>query len=286
MKVRFTSEELVGVSNQPKETCPIFNQMIYDFQNSINTGNFNIINLKNMLNENMNSVSNILEWANEWKAEYKKTSSRVRGDHFTEAYILTAEDYIKKNSNFNLDKEKDSFFSKLDEFEDLFNSKKNDFVLNDTQKNGFSLLINLKKQKILESIEQFRYVAINNRNYGQYYKDAFKHNLLLEDKEIIQPFDLINEEQKNSKSFVLGVLEHEKTNKALLENEILNSVELVLFKKMDSNNKIDFLKNKLMNNYESISYYTNLEDFKLNKKYNTINLMKKEKIKLKKNITN
>ncbi len=279
MKIKFTSEELLGIMKQPKDSCPFFNNIIQIINQTLNNENYkNIKNVNNEIYKNLDNafdtIENIKEWSKQWEKKYLDNKILSKDNVFIEAYVKTG--YYSFNKQEKLKIEKENL---------IFKQKIKDFFLNIENKE--SKIIEQDKKIIFDKIEEFRNNASLNREFGSNLKKAYKEISIENDfNDIIQPYEIIKEEQdiKNN-FFILGILDHKKTFEYLLNNEYINGIEEVLISKMEDKKKEDFILNKIKKQnteIDTIFYFKNIKDFQEKKGYvsNNIfenNLSKKQK---------
>lgn len=287
MNIKFTSEELKNIIKQPKDSCPHLNYALQKIE-SENTTEDAKKNVEIELNEAGVTIFDIIEWQQQWKNLFENNKHLDDNDVFVEAYVHTAESLKDTYPKFDLKTNISELISGFEDYQDeIFNKKMcNDLVeFSKEEKEENDLFIDMKKKSLSNKIEEIRSYAINQREIGRNYKEAYKQiSLNNELNDIIQPQEIIMEEQNPSDVFILGVLNHEKTTDKLIHDELITDVEGVLFSKMNSKNKIDFIKTKLKEKgqkQEKIAYYENLEDFQNKNKYKTTLINEKQKNKVK-----
>lgn len=279
MKIKFTSEELLGIMKQPKDSCPFFNNIIQIINQTLNNENYkNIKNVNNEIYKNLDNafdtIKSIKEWSKQWEKKYLDNKILSENNIFIEAYIKTGYDSFNKQEKLKIEKENLIFKQKIKEF-----------FLNIENKE--SKTIDQDKKMIFDKIEEFRDNAILNREFGSNLKKAYKEISIENDfNDIIQPYEIIKEEQNiKNNFFILGILDHKKTFEYLLNNEYINEIEEVLISKMEDKKKEDFILNKIKKQnteIDTIFYFKNIEDFQEKKGYvsNKVfenNLSKKQK---------
>lgn len=288
MTIKFTSEELKNIIKQPKDSCPHLNYALQKIE-SENTSSDVKENVDKELYQAGRIIYDIIEWQTQWKELFLKNKSYNLEDPFVEAYIQTAEQ-IEKKEKIDLSTNINSINERFEEYQNEILNKdmSNDLLMfNDEEKTENILYIDMQKKELTRKIEDIREFAIEQRNIGENYKNAYKQISLINDfNDIIQPNEIIMEEQKNSDVFILGVLNHQKTTEELIKNDLMNDVEGVLFDKMSSKKKLEFIKTKIKDNefdYKNIAYYDKLDDFQKGNKYKVYSF-DKQKLKSNKKI--
>lgn len=288
MNVTFTSEELKNIVKQPKDSCPYLNYVLH----SIESKNL-VQDEKNKVESNLDSakkiIKNIIVWQKDWEKILEKQKIEEHDDPFVEAYIQAANE-TKKRKTIDLD---NSITTLNEGFEDFQNELRNCNMSNELvffnkdEKEENTLYIEMKKNTLIDTIEDIRRFAINQRGIGQHYKDAYKQISISNDfNDIIQPQEVILEEQDEKDVFVIGILNHEKTTDALIKNDIFDEIEGLLFEKMNTPKKIEFLQYKLKNNdsydQNKIAFYETMSDFQNKNKYKVVDIDSNVKLKSKK----
>lgn len=292
MKVTFTSEELKRVIKQPEDSCPFFNNSLELINKKIKDNENNkseafLKNIKHSMNEAFLVIDDISKWATSWEKLYEDNKSLSANDSFVKAYVQEAHKNKKNVSNFNLNEKFEIFKEKIDFFIDDIDSDNIKNELNQISKEENEtnrIMIDINRKILFEGIEDFRDFAKNQRGIGEFFKKAYKEISLINDfNDIIQPYELIEEEQKKENSFILGVLDHEKTFEQLEKLNIINEYDEIILTKMSFEKKKNFIIKKIKESNPEVSnifYFDNIDSFIDNKGYS------KEKVKIKNNLTN
>ncbi len=291
MNIKFTSEELKNIIKQPKDSCPHLNYALQKIE-SESTSHDAKKNVDIELAQAGSVIFDIIEWQSQWKELFETHKEHHLDDPFVEAYIQTAEE-IEREKDIDITNSLTDINERFEDYQnEIFNKKmSNDLVsFNDEEKEENVLYIDMQKKELTQKIENIRKFAINQRSVGENYKNAYKQISLINDfDDILQPCEIIIEEQKNNDSLVLGILNHERTTEALIKNDLMSDIEGVLFNKMSSNKKINFIKTKIKENeleYKTIAYYDELDDFQKGNKYKTETINKNKLTKNKKSKLN
>ena len=264
MKINFTSEELLGIMKQPKDSCPFFNNIIKIINQTLNNKDYkNIKNINDEIYKNLDNafyiIEDIKEWSNQWEKKYLDNKNLSEGNVFVEAYIKTGYNSFNKQEKLNINKEHLTFKENIKDFLKKAEHKENKTIEQD-------------KKIIFDKIEEFRNNASLNRDFGSNLKKAYKEISIENDfNDIIQPYEIIKEEQSIKENcFILGILDHKKTFEYLLNNEYINEIEEVLISKMENKKKEDFIINKIKKENKEIHtifYFKNIKAFQEKKGY-------------------
>lgn len=278
MRKDYTTEELLGFSKQPEDSCPHFNNIIFNIQKMINTNDNLVDEILKSFESGLSVIDKIKSWNSEWESKFSNIDKQSKENSF---YITFAEDSILKISNFN-------FFEKKEEFEflinnDFFNALKDrklidgEIGLNSEEIYDDKLYIQMKRNQVLDIVESFRDYASCKRAYTNYMKMAYvNHSVIHELNDIVRPYDIINDEmKKDGKTYNLGVIFGEPSFSKLIKDGILSDIDVILIKNSDNKNKKELLLKKINESgFDKVSFYESLDDFRNKKGYKSVSTLK------------
>lgn len=291
--VRFTSEEMKGIMKQPQDSCPFFNNVIQIISKRVEDFDYkNITKINEEIYDNIYKAFDVIEdikkWSIQWENLYNDNKNDLEEDVFIITFKDSAYNALKKQKNFDKEKEINNFKNNVGIFTSEvrnLNIKNNLIEFNEKEIEDNHISLEARKEILLNEIEKFRKYAMLNRTFGNDIKKAYKEiSYQNELNDVIQPVEIIEEEQKKKPSlFILGVLDHEKTFEYLEKENIISDLEHVLLTKMTFDKKEKFIVKKIKENNPDIKevvYFKNIEDFR-NKNGYIVNKENTNKRKLK-----
>lgn len=269
VKVKFTSEELKGMDKQPEDSCPHLNEIIEHISINKNKNNLSERCFSSLQNAK-DVIIRISSWAEKWKNELDSNSDLVSDDPFVDAYLETADFHKNENLHFDINKEITNINCNIENYEEgLKEYLEKPLGFDESSHNDY---MNYKKETILKSVEHIRNYAKNERSVGQNYKDAYKNiSIELDLNDIIQPYEIINEEQGFKNNIInLGILHHEKTFKEMERIGLLEEHQSAMFSILNKEQIESVIFESVKKEHpdtESIVYFKDLESFQQNKGY-------------------
>lgn len=283
--MRYTTEELKGYKKQPEDSCPHFNNAIQEIQKSINEGKSDFIDdISNHINNAVLVVNKIEDWSNDWERSFSLINNN---DDIVVAYVLAAKEEKEKYENIDLEDLKENFESVLNnDFLDELDSigfDDPDFELDPEQDEIDRLFLNMKRDQLFGFIENMRTYASSKRAYTNHMKEAYKNHSIINDlNDIIQPYELIEDQKKSNNVYNLGVIFSESSNSKLKDDGIISDIDLFLLDKMNEKEKKEIIMEGIKKSgYASVSFYKTLDDFRDKKGYKTEKIDNKPKNKIK-----